>query len=486
MKSKAMQFDRRAMVSMTTFALTAVAIRLTMVMIGVRFDFFTASAYWQFLDLELLQSQPWSSLNYLHAQPPLMNLVTAAALQFGTTWAARILHAMSFGIGIVLCLVVFDLTRRWFRQPIIAWLCGLWVAFNPAYIIYDHNYFYTSPVACLLVVAARSLWRFFRTDRAVDYLGYAVALLLMVLTRSLYQPVWLAVNLVWPLLIRRPSRELVVIASGCVVLSLMWPAKNAIVFGVFSASSWSGMNMYNAIYKQSYDEAEMAEFYAGRGLPPRRPDGAESVLASIRPFNHPEVYLEVLGKRKPTGQPAATALDATLRSGNYINFNHWIYIRASKVYAEDYRTVIRKQPTMLVRTFVSSLGYYFRPATHNHVLRLTPDSANNLQVMSPLDAVFRRTFYGQWTSVCFTLIAGTMVLFAGVPLTLRRRSAPLALRAFLVFAWMNVGYVFLIGNLFENYENMRFRFETEPLLLLGLIALAAAYATADRDGSEAV
>jgi 4-amino-4-deoxy-L-arabinose transferase-like glycosyltransferase len=469
--------------SIVAFTAVAAGVRLVMVALGVRFDFFTASAYWQFLDLELL-SQPWTSLNYLHAQPPLMNLVTAVALQFGISWVSRLLHLISIGFGIALCLVVFELIARWFQRPAIAWICGLLIAFNPAYVVYDHNFFYTSPMAFFLIASAWCLWRFFQTGRAIHYTGYAAALTLMALTRSMYHPIWLAANLAWPFLVRRPTRELVVIASASVVFSLTWPAKNLLVFGVFTSSSWSGMNMYNAVYNQQYDDLEMEALYAGRALPPRHPDGAESILAAVRPFNSPQVYLSALGNQKPDWLPAVPVLDNIERQSGNINFNHWIYLQASQVYAEDYRKVIRKQPMLLARTFVSSMGYYFRPATHNDVLQLTPVSANNLQVLAPLDTVYRRTLYGQWTSICFTLVLGTLVLFIGVPFSLHQKTGPLAIRVFLVFAWINVGYVFVVGNLFENYENMRFRFETEPLLLLGLVALAAVAAKTNRKGSK--
>ena len=242
--------------------------------------------------------------------------------------------------------------------------------------------------------------------------------------------------------------------------------------------------MYNAVYNQQYDDLEMEALYAGRALPPRHPDGAESILAAVRPFNSPQVYLAALGNQKPDWLPAVPVLDNIERQSGNINFNHWIYLQTSQVYAEDYRKVIRKQPMILARTFVSSMGYYFRPATHNDVLQLTPVSANNLQVLAPLDTVYRRTLYGQWTSICFTLVLGTLVLFIGVPFSLHQKTGPLAIRVFLVFAWINVGYVFVVGNLFENYENMRFRFETEPLLLLGLVALAAVAAKTNRKGSK--
>ncbi|MFI5192968.1 MAG: hypothetical protein ACHQD7_02890 [Chitinophagales bacterium] len=35
-----------------------------------------------------------------------------------------------------------------------------------------------------------------------------------------------------------------------------------------------------------------------------------------------------------------------------------------------------------------------------------------------------------------------------------------------LFILLTIGFVFVISSLFEHYENMRFRFETEPLFLL--------------------
>jgi uncharacterized membrane protein YesL len=355
------------------------------------------------------------------------------------------------------------------------------VALNPTYVIYEHNYFYTGPMAFLLAAAGWCLWRYFADGGLVFFAAYAAALLAMLLTRSMYQPVWLAVNLGWPFLLRRPTRELMFIASAALVLGLTWPLKNLMVFGAFSTSSWSGMNMYNAVYNQYYEEAEVEAIYAGESLPPRQPEGADSTLAAIRPFNSPEVYLAALGEQKPTGQPAVGVLDNIYRRGGNYNFNHWIYLQASKAYARDYLKVIQKRPSMIAEIFISSLGYYFRPATHNDVLLLTPVSTRNLEVLSLLDAAYRRTFYGQWTSVCFTVIAATVIVFVAVPVVFRRKSGSIALRALLVFAWINVGYVFVIGNLFENYENMRFRFETEPLLALALLALVAAHVQSHDD-----
>jgi hypothetical protein len=55
-----------------------------------------------------------------------------------------------------------------------------------------------------------------------------------------------------------------------------------------------------------------------------------------------------------------------------------------------------------------------------------------------------------------------------------RQGEPLGVLAFFVL-W-NVAYVSVVGNLFENFENMRFRLEVEPLMLIaaaGLCGVAA-------------
>jgi hypothetical protein len=35
-----------------------------------------------------------------------------------------------------------------------------------------------------------------------------------------------------------------------------------------------------------------------------------------------------------------------------------------------------------------------------------------------------------------------------------------------LFIFLSIGFVFLVSSFFEHYENMRFRFETEPLFLI--------------------
>jgi hypothetical protein len=41
-----------------------------------------------------------------------------------------------------------------------------------------------------------------------------------------------------------------------------------------------------------------------------------------------------------------------------------------------------------------------------------------------------------------------------------------SISAWNLFIMLTMGFVFGVGSLFEHYENMRFRYETEPLFLI--------------------
>jgi hypothetical protein len=55
----------------------------------------------------------------------------------------------------------------------------------------------------------------------------------------------------------------------------------------------------------------------------------------------------------------------------------------------------------------------------------------------------------------------------------------------LFFLFLNVAYVAVVGNLFENFENMRFRLEVEPLMLLSAAALIPAPRAAVEESGSA-
>ncbi len=60
------------------------------------------------------------------------------------------------------------------------------------------------------------------------------------------------------------------------------------------------------------------------------------------------------------------------------------------------------------------------------------------------------------------LILYVFVFFILARITLQTRS----ITPWNLFILITIGFVFVISSFFEHYENMRFRFETEPLFLI--------------------
>lgn len=49
--------------------------------LGIEFDDGPLTWFWQYIDLDLLRDQTWSSLYYQHTQPPLYNVYLAIGVR---------------------------------------------------------------------------------------------------------------------------------------------------------------------------------------------------------------------------------------------------------------------------------------------------------------------------------------------------------------------------------------------------------------------
>jgi len=226
-----------------------------------------------------------------------------------------------------------------------------------------------------------------------------------------------------------------------------------------------GMNLARATVFRVPDETR--EEWIERGI--------LSNFSSIGPFSPLDRYESLIEKPTPTGIPC---LDRPLRGGATPNYNHLAYIEVSKAYQRDSLASILEAPSVWVSHVFGNLLIFFRPAQefalrsgnqssiagwesfHDRWIlwQIAPSDINKaVDGRLPLSTLFLSC------SLFWILIYPTALLFGIRTVWKGFRSPSSLIYAFLLF---NLVYLILVGNIFEYGENNRFRFMSDPLVLM--------------------
>lgn len=450
--------------------------RLAYWLAGLRFAADTYLLGWQFIDPRLLREDLWRSLFYLHSQPPLLNLFTGLVLQGFPGDYGAVFHALFVLLGLALTLSLYGLGGKLGFPKWLAFLLAAWFALSPATVVYENWLSYAYPLTAALVVAGYFLARFLERPRPTDGLTFSLALAAMALTWGLFHLAWLAgCFAIVALAFRgRPRGLLWLLPALCLVLG--WYAKNGLLYGSFSASSWAGMNLSKIVTHRL--PGEVRQGWARQGL--------VSDLALLPPFRSREVYLRYFPDTPLTGIPL---LDEGSYASGFPNYHSLVHVQASQGHMRDALVMIRLAPRHYLLNVLRAAYIFFHSASdYEHVAGIRAP-------VDGLDTAWNRAFYGQWRKgdsfaemaaafkpghVAWGLVLAYALGLAGAVRRLwRSRSAgfdgPAVLTAFMLW---NVLFVSAAGTLLDIGENNRFRFTIDPFLLL-LVALAV------RDGLHA-
>jgi hypothetical protein len=434
--------------------------------LGLRFDVDPLRHFWQYLDPLLLRTRLGESLLHLHSQPPLYNLFLGLVLKAAPGLEAAAFSAIYIMLGLGLALALFALMRRMGVAPALALSLTLGFSLSPAALLYESYLFYTYPLAALLCFAALSLHRYLAEGRTRDGALFFGLVGSAVLMKGLFHLAWLLAIVAVVAACRRAEWRRVLLLSGLpVVLALGWYAKNLVLFGSFTGSSWLGMNLARVL-EVAVPEGERRELASA---------GVVTELATKPAFRALEEYGELRPRLARTGVPA---LDDERKSTGPANFNHLAYVDLSRRYLADDAALIQRAPAAYLRAVAFSHFFYLLPATDY------PFARRNLDVLRvPID-LYDRFVYGRPSGIDQTGGLGRFALglAVGIPVLLCYGLAPLirpgsgrrteaAFRGTLLFMWSTAVYVMLVGNALEIGENNRFRFETDPVfvVLLGLL-----------------
>jgi hypothetical protein len=442
--------------------------------IGVRFNDYPLGVYWQFLPVRLLRTRLLESLFYLHSQPPLFNLYLGGALKLGGAQPGALFHAVNVLLGLGVLFASFSVMRRLGVGRPLAAVLGLAFVTSPAFVAYENWLFYTLPMAFLLLFSAWSLDAYLQRRSRLSGLLFFTALLAIAGTRSLFHLAWLVAIVLGLLLVEPRLRRTTLQAATlpCVLLLALY-AKNELVFGRFSASTWIGMNLARLTVSELPDAERAALVEAGRL------SAASRVPPFSPPDGYPETWFEV-----PERFARVPALASLEKRNEAANFNHYGYLRLSEAYLADALRLMRERPELYRAAVFEAWAIYFRSASSLKFLGL-----HNRRTLATAFDTYDYLLFGRVPWAGFVrgprgeadfagarylgLVVGLPLVFGfGVWASLAASSGlerrPRIVVAFLCF---NVAWVALVGNLLELGENNRFRFETDALsvALFGLL-----------------
>lgn len=456
--------SRDALLILILFIVSRMIVRF----FDVHFSFVALYQYWQYLDVETLRNNLLRGVWYDHAQPPGFNLLLGIVLKLTGTHAVFAFNILFKAITLVNVFLLLNILKRVVANRNLPLIITLIYLLSPATLILETELFYTTFISLLLLLSIFFLLRFQQKQNWLNGLFIFLPLAVLCLTRSLYHMAWLLVIALAVLLYYRNRKgfgKLIVSAFFSLSLVAGWYIKNYFVFGSFSTSTWIGMNFSrNVFHDNEIKDSSRIEAYE-----------SFSKISSYKKFISGDLEKKFAGKNDRD-------LLGEMKNDSFINENHIDYIEVSKKYMEASKEFIKLHPGAYIRNVLQSAVIFFAPATR---YPLAEQKAGKIKYY---DAVysFNLTHFAegrQQRRIALTISAiPQLLIYLTVFFLLTRfviRNKKISLLNLIIA--ITIGFVFTISSFFEHYENMRFRYEAEPLFLILLAQVIAVFILKEKE-----
>jgi hypothetical protein len=420
---------------------------------GIRLDYDALFRNWQYLDVHTLRYNLLNGIWYDHTQPPVFNLLLGLILKLAGSYARLVFVLLLKGISLINALLLLSILKRTVRYAILPLIIALLYLLSPASIIFENELFYTTFISLLLLISCFFLTNLKETINWRNAAGFFLPLVVICMTRSLYHLVWL-IGVAGMLLFYYRKKGggwiLLTCSLASVLLVGSWYVKNYFVFNSFSASTWMGMNLARNVFH----DAEI-------------PDSSN--IASIEPFSKISTYKNFLSGFDETKYAGLNDLDLLqeMKNDSFINEKNVGYMVVSKKYMEASKLQIRTHPLAYLKNILQSAIIFFAPATRYSVIESEARKIKYYDLVYSFNlSHFARGKQQRRIAMTLSAIPKMIIYLLVFSLAVRQAIHSGKIGFLQLFIATIIGYIFCVSSLFEHYENMRFRYEAEPLFLI--------------------
>lgn len=466
--------DRSSAVAAAVWLVVYLLVALT----GQRFDTAYLGFGWQLIPWDILSADPLRSVWYLHVQPPGWNLLLGGLAKISPFSDAITLQVLMAAFGVAVVYLASRLGRRLGLSARAAAVVAVGATLHPEVLKGAFEPNYELAVAALILAGLVAVARL-ADERPLRRAFVLVSVLLtaLVMTRSLYHPLFLVVIIGIVALAHRSRvdrRTMAAVIAVPLVVVGGWMAKNEVLFGTPTLSSWFGMNLQRAVIPVLPLE----------DLEKMHDRGEVSDIAMIGPFGNYELYEPVVDPCTP--EHSHRSLTEPMRTTDPYspNFNYECFLPVFDQAGSDAWAVIKEHPGAWWQGRMWSLrttvGVSVTPSESKSLLMRSLDdvySVLRLDYRGVLSTEGWGTpIYGQLEApadfgLSLVAIYG-LTIGLGIRATfgwLRRRR--IAARELLhLLAGFSVAFTVVVGAVAELGEQARFRTMTDPVATVVAIA----------------
>jgi hypothetical protein len=449
---------------------------------------------WQIVPYPTLSSHPLSSIWYLHIQPPLWNLLLGSVGRWSPLSTALSLQLLSLVLGALLAGFLGSLLVRVGVAHRCAVVLALFATLNPPVLRLAFDAQYELAVALGIVVVLWGVAAPMSTRPAHRFVVVSIVATSIVMTRSLYHPVWLAL-LLGPMVVAARRQVTRRALSAIVMIPVItvggWMLKNEILFGQASLSTWTGMNLQKSVSTMFTDDELQQIADAGH----------ISLVTVVGPFQPYANYASAVPPCSPIHLDPAVSLQQStepsvgIGGANFFtpNYNYECFIPLYDIAGDDAIYLSTHYPGRWLAGRAWSIRAWFSSGTMNErsssiVLRALDNvyGAARLDLPAPVVSTdgwgSARAFLAPLgeDDVSWLLVGCSAIVLIGGASSLRSRvqRRPLdALAKVTVVAAFTLMWTLSVGVVGELGEQARFRTMTDPFVTaLGIVVAARAAA----------
>jgi len=407
-----------------------------------------------------------------------MNLFYGLLLQIFHAHWSTVAYSLNLLFGLLAYLAIYAiLVRHKIATPIALGLVIIAMC-NPSAAVYEAEPLYTHTVFCLLIFSAYLFDLYLIKLTPGIGIAFLVVITSLVLWRSSYQVVWYVLCAFWLIKISPPEmrRKMTVLALTFAGLIGSLYLKNGFLLGSFNTSSCSGMSLAKA-WTGRNQSADIARLIQEKRL---------SQISSIPAYSSMDIYQPVIGPLPRTGVPA---VDTIFKDNGSLNLNNIGYPEVSKLYARDYWKILKLSPKTIAEQISRGWLDYFRP-TSVYISNFDPQNQASVETIDrgyrslfclgarntsdsllasdsqgpSAQKLLRRLKSVCWQAAFIYAILAMFLVF--MPFQRWATGGDRLTRQLLLFVVLNVAYSAFLSNAVEVAENMRYRFETQGLVLI--------------------